>query len=182
MTGPGRRRRGVPVDIGSPLTVDQAAERLRADLPRRSLWLTAEPVTIPRITGRVDGDRVELVPYNQMYRNPFRPTFRGRLAPDGDGSRLVGVLEPDRALVVAAALALVGLAALATVLLIVDVILSLAAGDLANAGGAAIAATVTTGAMLFGGLVRKALSAAGARSGDYLIAWVTERLRPPLTS
>jgi hypothetical protein len=80
-----------PVEICSPLSVQDAAARLDAELFRR--WsLTprrAEP-RVPAVTGHVRPDRVRLVLARDHTRNSWRPVLRARLEPDGVGSRLVG--------------------------------------------------------------------------------------------
>jgi hypothetical protein len=80
-----------PVEIWSPLSVQDASARLAANLFRRwSLTPSLAEPRVPAVAGHVRADRVRLLLARDSSRNSWRPVLRARLEPDGAGCRLVG--------------------------------------------------------------------------------------------
>src|SRR5262245_48483224 len=72
------------IELHSPLPLGEARARLKQRVIRP--WRLAYVRTWPRLVGFVGNDRLNLGIGDR--RNPFRKRFLGRLAEDGEGTRI----------------------------------------------------------------------------------------------
>ena len=171
--------RGVPIDVRSPLPLDQALDRLRAAAPSRwrpSVTLNPNWLGNRRVKVRVTDHHVRLEVRNPAIRNSWQPIARCTLEPDGPGCRLLGTLRARWAVLAFSAFWLtgVGLAALVSFL---ATLVTLVTGDFHDAAPAATVLGATTGMAAFGVLLFGFGFALGRRDATFLHAWLTEHLQ-----
>ena len=95
----------IALTVSSPLSVDEAAAALRANLSSRpAAMINPAPLTAMMsggparivVTGSVKTENVRLIPHNG-FRNSWQRSFHGHLQPVGGGSELTGVISAPRA-------------------------------------------------------------------------------------
>jgi hypothetical protein len=166
--------RGVEIDIRSPLPISEARTRLRAAV--KSRW-DLSGFDGRQVVGRVrDDDTVRLQARTAMVRNSWRPVARCGLRLDGLGCRLTGKLRAPVSVLVFSAVWL-GLACVFALISLAAMLATLATGHWHDAGPATAAvAAVGIAFVVFGAGLINVGFAAGRKDGDFLLAWLAERL------
>ena len=165
--------RGVPIDLSSPLPLDVARSRLRAEVQSR--W-SPGGFDGRRVVGRLrDDDTMRLEARAPMIRNSWRPVARCDLGPAGAGCRVTGTLRAPAAVLAFSAVWLT-LACLAGLLGLLSLLAALATGHWHEAGGPAVVAAAAAGFVLAGSALIGVGFAFGRRDGDFLLTWLAELL------
>ena len=131
----------------------------------------------PRIVaGRVSPDYVRLAAMRPGVQNGWRPSFRGKLAPHGAATQLVGKMGVPTAVKIFSAVWLGGVACF-FVIGLVGSLDELARGRVADAGGWFVFTAATLGfASFFMGLTWLA-GRSGKKDEAYLRQWLQDQLQ-----
>jgi hypothetical protein len=167
-----------PIDIRSALPPWDVEQRAAERATRHGLRLvySLSSGSDPRVAGELSQARVRLsVVHPGSRQNGLAPAVRGRLVPDGSGSRLIATIGPRTGARVFSHVWLGGVC-LAFVGGLVATVVSAASGHFARAPWPAL---LIPGVMLAVGAVAMSSGLrAGRRERDILRGWLAETLRP----
>jgi hypothetical protein len=165
-----------PVEVVSPLSVDEVEARLAAGLTTRRQVLVGQwgDPDARAVFGRVSRRGVRLTARPRFVRNSWIPVFRGQLVPAGAGCRLVGTIgwHPFTRAFTAVWLTMVTLFLIGT---------TIGAAVLTAAGHVTAdfvpMVLVPAGMLCLGGGLITGAGRAGWRDAAFLRGWLAERLQ-----